>query len=69
MWVLIYIQLLFPNTGYYDVDVQILGEYESWVDCFKDREHFVMETTGEYDGYPKPGTQAVCIQTENFIDN
>ena len=69
MWVLIYIQLIFPNTGYYDIDVQMLGEYETLTECFMDREYFVIEQTGNTDGYPLTGTQAVCIRTEDFIDN
>jgi hypothetical protein len=64
MWVLVYIQLVYPSIGFYDIDSQILGEYDSFVECFTDREYYIIEQTGKYDGFPKPGTQAVCIYTD-----
>jgi hypothetical protein len=64
MWVLVYIQLFFPTTGFYEVDAQTLGQYDNFVACFTDREYFVIEQTGKYDGFPLPGTQAVCIYTD-----
>ena len=69
MWVLVYIQLFFAPVGFYEVDTQILGEYETLIECFTDREYFIIESTGKYDGYPMPNTQAVCIRTDEITDN
>lgn len=60
MWVLVYIQLLFPN----DISAIMLGKYDTLSECFDNREQFILEQTGEYDGYPKVGTQLVCIRTK-----
>jgi len=42
MWVLVYIQLFFAPVGFYEVDTQILGEYETLIECFTDREYFII---------------------------
>ena len=67
MWVLIYIQLIFPSTGFYDVDAQMLGEYEDFSTCAMDREYFILDQ-GNITGFPAPNTQLVCIRTEDFTD-
>ena len=64
MWALVYIRLLFPMEGVYEVDSQMLGTYKQFAQCFKERENFIVEQTNQLDGYPKPNTQVVCIRME-----
>ena len=63
MWVLVYIKLLFPEVGFYDVDAQLYGQYNSFEKCSMAREMLILEQ-GYIDGYPAPDTQVVCIRTE-----
>ena len=63
MWVLIYIKLLFPMDGTYEVDTQIFGQYVNFSKCFQAREELILEM-GQLNGFPKPNTQVVCIRTK-----
>ena len=63
MWVVIYIQLLFPSPGIYYTDTQILGQYKTMEKCFHARELYILDT-GRIDGYPKVNTQVVCIRVD-----
>ena len=63
MWVLVYVKLLLPEVGFYDVDAQIYGQYENFEKCSMGREMLLLDM-GYIDGYPAPDTQVVCIRTE-----
>jgi hypothetical protein len=64
MWVLVYVKLLFPEVGFYEVDAQIYGQYGSMDKCFESRDMLLLDM-GYINGYPPIESQIVCIQTEN----
>jgi hypothetical protein len=64
MWVLVYIKLLFPEPGFYEVDAQIYGQYESMEECFESREMLLLDM-GYINGFPPIESQIVCIQTKS----
>jgi hypothetical protein len=68
MWVLVFVKLLFPEPGFYDVDAQLYGQYEQIDDCFKARELLIIDM-GSVDGYPPVDTQVVCIRTNEKWSN
>lgn len=67
-WALIYIKLLFPETGYFDVDATFMGSYATFNECAMDREYFIMHEQKSENGFPLEGTQVVCIRYKEFID-
>jgi hypothetical protein len=67
MWVLVFVKLLFPEPGFYDVDAQLYGQYENFADCSKARELLIIDM-GYINGYPAPDTQVVCIRTKNEFE-
>jgi hypothetical protein len=61
-WVLVYIIL----SGTEPIAVNAMGPgmaYDDMYECFYAREQLSL-TVGKGDGYFLPGTQAVCIQTQ-----
>ena len=68
MWALIYIKLIFPQVGYYDIDAQMYGTYETMEECFYWREALILDL-GHISGYAPPNSQVVCVRTENEFDN
>jgi hypothetical protein len=61
MWILVYIKLLFPEPGLYDVDAQIYGTYKTFDKCAMSRDMVILDQ-GYIHGYPAPDTQFVCIR-------
>lgn len=66
MWALIYIQLVFPTPGTFDVDAQMYSTYKTVNRCFEAREELLLEK-GRVDGYPKVNTQVVCVRLDNKV--
>lgn len=63
MWALIMIQLSY-GIGTYNTDVQWVGTYEKMEECFYEREAFIYDMTGSYNGYPPVNTQLVCVRVD-----
>ena len=64
MWGLVYIKLLFPEPGFYEVDAQMYGQYESMEECFENRDMLLLDM-GYINGFPPIESQIVCIQTKS----